>query len=273
MPRIVTEGGIVAAGIALLFAVLFTTEIGFRLGKGRARRLDRGSAASPSTGGSLREQATAVQAATLGLLALLLGFALAMADARFAARRELTIEEVNAIGTTYLRAGFLPDGHAVETRALLRRYVGVRRDYFAARSGAQIADAERRGAAIHRALWIEMEAAADEHPGSPLLAAYAAALNQLIDLDAKRLVALENHVPHTIVGLLLVVALVAAGTTGYACGLGDLRSTLSLFVMPTLIAIACAVVVDLDRPRIGTIRDSDRSMDRLQQTLDAHQGP
>jgi hypothetical protein len=44
-------------------------------------------------------------AATLALLAFTFG----MAASRFDVRRGLVIDEANAIGTTYLRAGLLPE--------------------------------------------------------------------------------------------------------------------------------------------------------------------
>ena len=45
---------------------------------------------------------------------------------RFGARRQLVLEEANAIGTTYLRAGLLPDTQRLEVRRLLREYADVR---------------------------------------------------------------------------------------------------------------------------------------------------
>ena len=47
--------------------------------------------------------------ATLGLLAFILAFTFGLAAARFDTRRQVLLDEANAIGTTYLRAGMLPD--------------------------------------------------------------------------------------------------------------------------------------------------------------------
>lgn len=48
-----------------------------------------------------------LEAATLGLLALMIGFTFAMALERFDARRAAVVNEANAIGTTALRARLL----------------------------------------------------------------------------------------------------------------------------------------------------------------------
>lgn len=49
-----------------------------------------------------------MEAAIFGLLGLLLGFAFAGATSRLEARRQLIVQEANAIGTAYLRLDLLP---------------------------------------------------------------------------------------------------------------------------------------------------------------------
>jgi len=65
-------------------------------------------------------------AATLGLLGLLLGFALSMAIARWDIRRDVIVHESNAIGTLSLRAGLLEDPLRDELREVLRAYTDAR---------------------------------------------------------------------------------------------------------------------------------------------------
>src|SRR6187399_2567395 len=67
--------------------------------------------------------------ATLGLLAFMLAFTFGMAASRFDTRKQLVLEEANAIGTTYLRAAMLPEKRD-EIRALLRSYVDARLSAF-----------------------------------------------------------------------------------------------------------------------------------------------
>ena len=63
--------------------------------------------------------------AMLGLLAFILAFTFGLVAARFDTRRQVLLDEANAIGTTYLRAGMLPE-QGEKIRALLRDYVSVR---------------------------------------------------------------------------------------------------------------------------------------------------
>ena len=58
---------------------------------------------------TLKEPVGVVQAALLGLVALVLAFGLNMAVGRYDGRRAAVVDDANAIGTTYLRAQTLRD--------------------------------------------------------------------------------------------------------------------------------------------------------------------
>ena len=64
--------------------------------------------------------------ANLALLAFTIGFTLWLAVFRFGVRRGLVIDEANAIGTTSLRGGQLPEPHSTEVRTMILR-AAVRR--------------------------------------------------------------------------------------------------------------------------------------------------
>jgi hypothetical protein len=108
--------------IALIIFTLFlcAIEIGFRLGR-REKSKDNELTKS---------QINMLPAASLGLLALLLGFTFSMALARFDTRKQLVLDEVNAIGTTYLRAQLLPEPARKEVSDFFRRYVDVRLELY-----------------------------------------------------------------------------------------------------------------------------------------------
>ena len=103
--------------IALAMFVLLAAagELGFRLG---CRR--RGSKES------FRSLMTGTGAAMLGMLGLLLGFSLSMAVSRWDARHDVIVNEANAIGTIWLRAGFLEEPLRSDLRDTLREYTDAR---------------------------------------------------------------------------------------------------------------------------------------------------
>src|SRR5499427_2024896 len=101
--------------VVILLVVLLSVEFGYRLGKYRRSRSEQEKEAPVGT----------MVGATLGLLAFILAFTFGLAAARFDTRRQVLLEEANAIGTTYLRAGILPE-RGQEIRTLLRDYVAAR---------------------------------------------------------------------------------------------------------------------------------------------------
>src|SRR5271170_1474035 len=73
-----------------------------------------------------REDFDTVLAATLTLLALIIGFSFTMAVSRYDQRKNYEEAEANAIGTEYQRADLLPAEDGMKARDLLRRYVEQR---------------------------------------------------------------------------------------------------------------------------------------------------
>ena len=96
--------------------LLLASEAGLRLGKVFQMRWPDKSAASVGV----------MVGAALALLGFLLAFVTSIAIGIFNERRQLVISEANAIGTTYLRAGYLAEPYGVESRQLLREYVKLR---------------------------------------------------------------------------------------------------------------------------------------------------
>jgi hypothetical protein len=87
--------------------------------------------------------------ATLGLLAFLLAFTFGLAATRFDSRRQVQLDEINAIGTAYLRAGLLPEGRD-EIRGLIRQYVDAN---LGARGQEKLEQSMRRSQELHNLLW------------------------------------------------------------------------------------------------------------------------
>jgi len=73
-----------------------------------------------------RDDFGVILAATLTLLALIIGFSFSMATTRYDQRKNYEEQEANAIGTEYLRADLLSPVDAAKVRSLLRSYLDQR---------------------------------------------------------------------------------------------------------------------------------------------------
>lgn len=198
--------------IAVLLFVLF--ESGYRFGRlWRIRTTNEGDGPTGTLVGSL-----------LALMAFLLAVTMGMASDRYDARRALVLEEANAIGTTFLRAGYLPAPVAEESRQLLRDYVPLRVNVD---DSQLLASNFARSEEILDGLWADAEQLARELPDSVVLGLYVDSLNETIDLHAKRATAIVYaRVPETVLMLLIVGAALSLGMVGYSAGLTNRRSLL-----------------------------------------------
>src|SRR5215831_11339283 len=74
---------------------------------------------------SLREPFGVLQGALLGLVGLILAFGLSLALGRYEDRRSATVDEANAIGTTYLRAQLIAEPARTRSLDLYPRYTDL----------------------------------------------------------------------------------------------------------------------------------------------------
>ena len=207
----------------------------------------------------------AMVAAILGLLAFMLAFTFSMAASRFEARRQVVLEEANAIGTTYLRTRLLPEPQRTEAAKLLREYVDVR--VRGVREG-KVAEALARSEELHEQLWSQATAAAAKRPGSIMIGLFIQSLNEVIDLHAKRvLVGLRSRIPVSIWGVLFGLTVVGMASTGYQAGLSATRRSPAMFLLVLAFAGVLFLIADLDRPREGFLRVSQAAMTDLQRSM------
>jgi hypothetical protein len=235
--------------------ILLSIEAGYRLGRHRCRRSEDEKEAPVG----------AIVAATLGLLGFVLAFTFGLAASRFDARRQIVVEEANAIGTTYLRAGLLPNGRDVKIRKLLGEYVDARLD--AIQTG-DVAEALRRSDKLHRELWQEAEEIGGQYPSSIVVGLFIQSLNDTIDVHAKRvLVGLQNRLPGVLWGALYLVTILTMAGVGYYDGLARSSRSIAILVLALTFSIIIMLVADLDRPQQGFMTVSQRAMTDLRDMM------
>ena len=244
--------------LALLGLLLLTVEVGYRLG-------DR---VPPGLPDSAKPPVLAISGAIFGLLALLLGFTFSMALNRYDQRKELVVQEANAIGTTYLRAELLPEPERSAVAGLVRSYVDARLDFFNLRDDqAQFKNVIDRTEKLQGELWSQVANVVQKGDRPVTTGLFVQTVNELIDLHKERVAATENHVPESVLLLLILVALMVAMLVGYGCGLEKRRHLFSTSVMALLIGVVIIVIMDLDRPHRGLIRVGQQSMIRLRDSI------
>jgi hypothetical protein len=118
MPVVRDIVAMIIPGLLVLVVTLFTAEFGYRIG----RRLKAGA------DDAMRTEINTIQAGTLSLLALLLGFSFSIGANAYEDRRRVITNEAAAIAKAYERAALLPEPAAAEIRTLLIEYTDTRLD-------------------------------------------------------------------------------------------------------------------------------------------------
>jgi hypothetical protein len=204
-------------------------------------------------------------ASILGLLALVVAFTFSLAASRFDARRQVVLEEANAIGTAYLRSRLLPEPHGAEIARLLREYVDVR--IRGVREGKPD-EIIRQSDVIHELLWNEATAAAEKTPNSIMTGVFIQALNEVIDLHAKRvMVGLRSRIPLVIWVGMFGLAILGMASVGYQAGLSATRRSPAMLGLVLAFGVVLALIADLDRGQEGLLRVSQQALIDLQQTM------
>jgi len=243
--------------IITIVAIVLTQECGYRLGRMRGRRANQESHTSVGV----------MVGAQLSLLAFLLTFTYGIAASRFDTRRQVLLDEANAIGTAYLRAATLPEPQRAEVRRLLREYVDVR---ITAAQRDSVEQAIRRSEDLLGQLWTEAVAAAEQDPRSVPVGLFVQALNEVIDLHTKRVTAgLRSRIPAPVWAALCAVVILAFVAMGYHSGLTKTSRSPAVLMVVLTFAVVVWLVADLDRPGQGLLRESQQLMIDLRDTMEA----
>ncbi len=231
---------------ALFVGMLILLTVGRRIGANHLASDPKGARAGTGT----------IEAAVFALLGLLIAFTFSGAVSRFDNRRNLIVEEANAIGTAYLRLDLLPAGAQPTLREEFRKYVAYRLEVFRKLPDAQAANTQLSNVKkLQEKIWSQAVAASQAQgasPTAPML--LLPALNQMIDITTTRTMALQLHPPFIIFGMLFLVALASALLAGYAMAGGKDRKWLHVFGFALVIALTVYVILDIEFPRLGLIR-------------------
>ena len=240
--------------IVILLIVLLSVEFGYRLGKYRRSHHEMEKEAPLGT----------MVGAELALLAFILAFTFGLAAARFDTRRQVVLDEANAIGTTYLRAGMLPE-RGEEIRRLLREYVATRLE---AVQPGKLSEGIRRSEEIQQQAWTQADVVAEKNPDSVIVGLFVESLNQMIDLHAIRIQAsLRSRIPGAIWLSLFAVAALSFATMGYHSGLSGTRRSVAIVAVAVTFSVVIQLIADLDRPQEGVLNVSQQALLDVQRSM------
>ena len=215
-----------------------------------------------------RQDLGVVEAATLTLLGLIIGFSFSMALTRYDQRKQLQEAEANAIGTEYVRADLLPADDAARVRALLRNYLEQRILFYETRNQGRLREIDAATDRLESDLWTAVKSPAAAQP-TPLTALAVSGMNDVLNSQGYTQAAWRNRIPVAAWGLMAGIAVCCNLLVGYGISRAEARPIL-LVVLPLVVSISFFLIADLDSPRGGVVRVHPQNLASLSQSMQAH---
>lgn len=205
---------------------------------------------------------TTVESAVFALIGLLLAFTISGALQRFDERRQLVVQEANAVSTAYDRLALLERGVAQDLQTKLKEYVRARVDLyrmahdFALFDRAEVWSGEQQENIfkLKSELWDAALAACPEAGYRPACTLILAALSNAFEVARLRLGAAEKHPPQAIYVMLFGLGLGGSLLAGFGMAAAKARSWIHMFIFAATLGVSLYVVTDMEFPRLGLIR-------------------
>jgi hypothetical protein len=230
--------------LSLFISMVLLSYICYRVGRRKLKETD-----TPA------EIPNAIIGAVFALLGLLIAFTFSGAYSRFDARRQLIVQETNAIGTAYLRLDLLPASYQIPLRESFRAYATSRAALYEHLTDLAALENElARTIALEKEIWTRAVAATADSQYQSARLLLLPALNEMIDIVTTRTVAIQTHPPLLIWAMLISIALSCAGLTGYRAGLSEQFGYFYHIFLAVITASVLYVILDVEYPRYGLVR-------------------
>ena len=237
---------IVPAVISLFAIMVLLVEVGRRIGSRRQPNASEGAAAGLG----------AIEGAVFGLMGLMIAFTFSGAAARFDARRQLIVQETNAIGTAYLRLSLLPESAQSKLREDFRQYLDARLAYYRELPHDVAAASHEMdlATALQADIWKHAVEATRQIGPNAITWLVVQALNDMIDITTTRAVALQTHPPSVVLGMLIALVFACSLLAGYGTAPNKTRSSVHTTAFAAILAVTIVIILDYEYPRLGVIR-------------------
>lgn len=189
------------------------------------------------------------------ILGLVIAFTFTSSAARFDRRRDLIVQQANAVNTVWQRLDVLADEDSRLIREHLLEWVRL------ASHVSDLVEQPDKGAAtfdqmrrLQQETW-SLALAASQRGGQPAQATLVLTpMNDWINLSNTRLAMIHLGLPPMVLPTLILLAIVGALLAGFRMARSRRRSPLHMLAFAGVVAFAIYVINDLGQPRSGLIR-------------------
>ncbi len=204
--------------------------------------------------------------ATLGLLAFILAFTFGLTSSRFDARKHFLLEEVNAIETSWLRAGLISEPYSTEIKKALLEYVEIR--LWLNKNPSAYKEVLQQSQMLQNRMWSEITSMVKEQPrNDEVNALLIATINDMFDNQTRRVAAgLIDRIPGLIWISLFALVIFSMFEVGYLLGRMEKSNWVLILALSMAFSAVIIIIVDLDSSK-GTITINNQAMYDLHDRL------
>ncbi len=202
-----------------------------------------------------------IEGAVFALIGLLVAFTISGALQRFDERRQLIVQEANAIGTAYDRLALF-EGEAHGLQARLRDYTKAQIELYRMphdfslwqRTELWSPEQQLKIHELKNKLWDATVAACPQSNYRPVCSLALIALASAFEVSRLREGAAEKHPPQIVYIMLFGLGLGGSLLAGFGMAAAAARSRIHMVMFAATLAITLYVVTDIEFPRLGFIR-------------------
>lgn len=246
---------------ALFLAVLLLgLEGGFRAGLRRYRMRGKGDKT---------ERGDVTLASMFAVLGLVLAFTYSFSLSRADLRKQAILNETNAIGTAFLRAGLAPESGGKELRERLLDYARTRSVTAEnAANSVQMRQTIARSLTAQAQLWPATVRLVQGGMQGPIGVSIVQAVNDVVDAHSLRIAVIFDRLPDAVLAMLVFIAAASMSVAGYNAGLRGRMNRLRMTVFTLVLAALMLTITDFDRPLSGAIQVSHHSLVALIENME-----
>ncbi len=239
-----------------LVLLLIPMEVGFRLGMRHKTISDFDD--------EVRSDVTLTS--MLALLGLMLAFTYSFSLGRADLRKVAIINEVNAIGTAFLRADLLPEPGRTEVRERLFDY--AKSQYLKPGTFLTLEQLQKvvdRSLQIQSKIWPAVKSALRQKGDmtDPEKAVLVSAVNDVLDSHTRRMAVFFDRLPTAVLALLIFIAAASLYIAAYNLGLRGRFSRWRMIAFAFFLAFLMYIILDYDMMLRGLIQVDHSSLVKL----------
>jgi hypothetical protein len=205
---------------------------------------------------------TTVEGAVFALIGLLLAFTISGGLQRFDDRRQLVIQEANAVTTASDRLSLFEGDISRNLQSKLKEYVRARVELyqmphdFSLWQHAELFSGEQQDKIIKfkSDVWDTAVTACPQNNYKPACGLALPALTNLFEVARLRAGASEKHPPQIVYAMLFGLGLGGSLLAGFGMAAAKVRSWIHMVIFAATLTVTLYAVTDMEYPRLGLIR-------------------